>query len=115
MDISNIKKYINSLSDIDQISKGIIEAKNEAKNIEKGQEQRRSEFFKTLRDPLVEQQKNIDEKQDQMILRQNTSIKKQGDLIKQLKSNLRFEINYYIRLIIENGHFKHKKIYQFIV
>ena len=40
-----------------------------------------------LRDPIVDQQKKIDEKQDQIILRQNTSIKRQGDVIKQLKSN----------------------------
>ena len=67
MDISNIKKYADSNYDIYKISKGITELKNEVKNKEKGTDMLRSEYFRTLREPLLEQQKKTDEKQDKVI------------------------------------------------
>ena len=73
MDIANIKKYADSTLDIYNISRGITEVKNEIQNRQKGADIVRSEYFKTLREPLLEQQKKTDEKQDEVIeqLREN--------------------------------------------
>ena len=56
-----------------QIARAVTEVKNEVKDKEQGRDIVMSDYFKTLREPLIEQQKRSDEKQDQVIeqLREN--------------------------------------------
>jgi len=73
MDIDKLKKYIDSESLGYQIRKTISKFKNDSSDQEQGKDIMMSDYFKTLREPLIEQQKKTDEKQD--------------EIIKQLKEN----------------------------
>ena len=59
-----------------EIQKGITQFRNAAKNQEIDRDLAGSDFFKTLREPLIEQQKKTDEKQDKLI----------GQLVKNQKA-----------------------------
>ena len=67
MDLANIRKKIDDEMLTYQIQKGITQFRNAAKNQEIDRDVATSDFFKTLREPLIEQQKKTDEKQDKMI------------------------------------------------
>ena len=67
MDLDKIKKYTQSEFDGFQIKKAVTVAKNEIKHAEQGRVVVVSDYFKTLREPLIEQQKRSDEKQDKVI------------------------------------------------
>ena len=73
MDLEKIKRFANSEFEGWKIAKAVTEVKNEIKNAEQGRDVVMSDVFKTLRDPLIEQQKKTDAKQDAVIdqLRQN--------------------------------------------
>ena len=62
MDIEKIKKCAQSEFDGFQIKKAVTAFLNEIKDNEQGRD-----YFKTLREPLIEQQKKTDEKQDRVI------------------------------------------------
>lgn len=59
--------------DIYKLKKSLTETKNKIKDAESGIDIQRSDFFKTLRELLIEQQKKTDQKQE--------------DIIKQLREN----------------------------
>ena len=73
MDLEKIKRFVNSEFEGWKIAKAVTEVKNEIKNAEQGRDVVMSDVFKTLREPLIEQQKKTDAKQDAVIdqLRQN--------------------------------------------
>ena len=73
MDLEKIKRFANSEFESWKIAKAVTEVKNEIKDAEQGRDVVMSDVFKTLRDPLIEQQKKTDAKQDAVIeqLRQN--------------------------------------------
>ena len=73
MDLKKIKRFANSEFESWKIAKAVTEVKNEIKDAEQGRDVVMSDVFKTLRDPLIEQQKKTDEKQDAVIeqLREN--------------------------------------------
>ena len=73
MDLEKIKRFANSEFESWKIAKAVTEIKNEIKDAEQGRDIAMSDVFKTLRDPLIEQQKKTDEKQDAVIeqLREN--------------------------------------------
>ena len=73
MDLEKIKRFANSEFESWKIAKAVMEVKNEIKDAEQGRDVVMSDVFKTLRDPLIEQQKKTDAKQDAVIgqLRQN--------------------------------------------
>ena len=73
MDLEKIKRFANSEFEGWKIAKAVTEVKNEIKDAEQGRDVVMSDVFKTLRDPLIEQQKKTDAKQDAVIeqLRQN--------------------------------------------
>ena len=73
MDLEKIKRFANSEFEGWKIAKAVTEVKNEIKNAEQGRDVVMSDVFKTLREPLIEQQKKTDAKQDAVIdqLRQN--------------------------------------------
>ena len=73
MDLEKIKRFANSEFEGWKIAKAVTEVKNEIKNVEQGRDVVMSDVFKTLREPLIEQQKKTDAKQDAVIdqLRQN--------------------------------------------
>ena len=73
MDLEKIKRFANSEFESWKIAKAVTEVKNEIKDAEQGRDVVMSDVFKTLRDPLIEQQKKTDEKQDAVIeqLREN--------------------------------------------
>ena len=73
MDLEKIKRFANSEFESWKIAKAVTEIKNEIKDAEQGRDVVMSDVFKTLRDPLIEQQKKTDEKQDAVIeqLREN--------------------------------------------
>ena len=73
MDLKKIKRFANSEFESWKIAKAVTEVKNEIKNAEQGRDVVMSDVFKTLRDPLIEQQKKTDAKQDAVIeqLREN--------------------------------------------
>ena len=73
MDLEKIKRFANSEFEGWKIAKAVTEVKNEIKDAEQGRDVMMSDVFKTLRDPLIEQQKKTDAKQDAVIeqLRQN--------------------------------------------
>lgn len=56
MDINRIKRYADSEYDSCKTAKAVTEVKNEIKNMEGGGDIVMSDCFKTLRDPLIEQQ-----------------------------------------------------------
>ena len=67
MDLANIRKKIDDEMLTYEIQKGITQFRNAAKNQEIDQDVATSDFFKTLSEPLIEQQKKTDEKQDKII------------------------------------------------
>ena len=73
MDLEKIRRFANSEFESWKITKAVTEVKNEIKDAEQGRDVVMSDVFKTLRDPLIEQQKKTDEKQDAVIeqLREN--------------------------------------------
>ena len=73
MDLEKIRRFANSEFESWKIAKAVTEVKNEIKDAEQGRDVVMSDVFKTLRDPLIEQQKKTDKKQDAIIeqLRQN--------------------------------------------
>ena len=73
MDLEKIKRFADSEFESWKIAKAVTEVKNENKDAEQGRDVVMSDVFKTLRDPLIEQQKKTDAKQDAVIeqLRQN--------------------------------------------
>ena len=80
MDINKLKKYIDSESLGHQIKKTISKFRNDLLDQEQGKDIVMSDYFKTLREPLIEQQKKTDEKED--------------DVIKQLKENQNKIVHY---------------------
>ena len=73
MDLEKIKRFANSEFESWKIAKAVTGVKNEIKNAEQGRDVVMSDVFKTLREPLIEQQKKTDAKQDAVIeqLREN--------------------------------------------
>ena len=73
MDLEKIKRFANSEFESWKIAKAVTEVKNEMKDAEQGRDVVMSDVYKTLRDPLIEQQKKTNAKQDAVIkqLRQN--------------------------------------------
>lgn len=70
MDTNKIKKYADMEFDKYKIAKAVTEVQNEIKNQEGGRDLAMSDYFKTLREPLIAQQKKkTDEKQDELIER----------------------------------------------
>ena len=67
MDLEKIKRFANSEFESWKIAKAVTEVKNEIKDAEQGRDVVMSDVFKTLRDPLIEQQKKTDAKQDAVI------------------------------------------------
>ena len=59
MDINKIKKYADSEYDSYKIAKSITQTKNEIKDYEQGRDIMMGDYLKTLREPLIEQQKNL--------------------------------------------------------
>ena len=55
MDLEKIKRFADS--EFGKIAKAVTEVKNEIKDAEQGRDVVMSDVFKTLRDPLIEQQK----------------------------------------------------------
>ena len=73
MDLEKIRRFADSEFESWKIAKAVTEVKNEIKDAEQGRDVVMSDVFKTLRDPLIEQQKKTDAKQDAVIeqLREN--------------------------------------------
>ena len=74
MDLDKIKRFAKSEFEGWKIAKAVTEVKNEIKNVEQGRDVVMSDYFKTLHEPLIEQQKKkTDAKQDATIeqLREN--------------------------------------------
>ena len=73
MDLEKIQLFADSELESWKIAKAVTEVKNEIKDVEQGRDVVMSDVFKTLRDPLIEQQKKTDAKQDAVIeqLREN--------------------------------------------
>ena len=67
MDIAKIKKLSKNASEAGKLVKAVTAFKNELKDREQMRDITMSEHFKTLREPLLEQQKKTDEKQDKVI------------------------------------------------
>ena len=67
MDIEKIRKLAKEDFEADKLVKAVTAYKNEVKNKEQMRDVVMSDHFKTLREPLVEQQKKTDEKQDKVI------------------------------------------------
>ena len=73
MDLEKIRKFAESELQGYQIARAVTEVKNEVKDKEQGRDIVMGDYFKTLREPLLQQQKKSDEKQDNVIeqLREN--------------------------------------------
>ena len=67
MDIEKIKSLSKKSSEAGKLVKAVTAFKNELKDKEQMRDITMSEHFKTLREPLLEQQKKTDEKQDKVI------------------------------------------------
>ena len=67
MDIEKLKILSKKASEAGELMKAVTAFKNELKDKEHMHDITMSEHFKTLRDPLIEQQKKTDEKQDKVI------------------------------------------------
>ena len=67
MDLEKTKRFANSEFEGWKIAKAVTEVKNEIKDAEQGRDVVMSDVFKTLREPLIEQQKKTDAKQDAVI------------------------------------------------
>ena len=67
MDVTKIRKLSKKASEAGELMKEVTAFKNFLKDKEHMHDITMSEHFKTLRDPLIEQQKKTDEKQDKVI------------------------------------------------
>ena len=67
MDIEKLKILSKKASEAGELVKAVTAFKNELKDREHMHDITMSEHFKTLREPLIEQQKKTDEKQDKVI------------------------------------------------
>ena len=67
MDIEKIRKLAEENFEAGELMKAVTEVKNELKDKEQMRDVVMSDHFKTLREPLIEQQKKTDEKQDKVI------------------------------------------------
>ena len=67
MDVTKIRKLSQKASEAGKLVKAVTAFKNELKDKEQMYDVTMSEHFKTLREPLIEQQKKTDEKQDKVI------------------------------------------------
>ena len=67
MDVEKIRKLSQKASEAGELVKAVTAFKNELKDKEQMHDITMSEHFKTLREPLIEQQKKTDEKQDRVI------------------------------------------------
>ena len=67
MDIEKLKILSKKASEAGELMKAVTAFKNELKDKEHMHDVTMSEHFKTLREPLIEQQKKTDEKQDKVI------------------------------------------------
>ena len=67
MDVTKLKILSKKASEAGELVKAVTAFKNELKDKEHMHDITMSEHFKTLRDPLIEQQKNTDAKQDKVI------------------------------------------------
>ena len=67
MDIEKLKILSKKASEAGELVKAVTAFKNELKDKEHMHDVTMSEHFKTLREPLIEQQKKTDEKQDKVI------------------------------------------------
>ena len=67
MDIEKIRKLAKNASEAGKLVKAVTAYKNELKDKEQMHDVVMSDHFKTLREPLIEQQKKPDEKQDKVI------------------------------------------------
>ena len=67
MDIEKVKRLSKKASEAGELVKAVTAFKNELKDKEKMRDVIMSDHFKTLREPLIEQQKKTDEKQDKVI------------------------------------------------
>ena len=67
MDIEKIRKLSQKASEAGELVKAVTAFKHELKDKEQMYDTTMSEHFKTLREPLIEQQKKTDEKQDKVI------------------------------------------------
>ena len=67
MDIEKLKILSKKASEAGKLVKAVTAFKNELKDKEHMHDVTMSEHFKTLREPLIEQQKKTDEKQDKVI------------------------------------------------
>ena len=67
MDIEKIRKLAKNASEAGKLVKAVTVYKNELKDKEQMHDVVMSDHFKTLREPLIEQQKKTDEKQDKVI------------------------------------------------
>ena len=67
MDLEKIRRDAEREWEDYQIAKAVTEVKNEVKDKEQGRDIVMSDYFKTLREPLIEQQKRSDEKQDAVV------------------------------------------------
>ena len=57
MDIEKIRKLVKNASEAGKLVKAVTAVKNEVKNKEQMRDVVMSDHFKTLREPLIEQQK----------------------------------------------------------
>ena len=69
MDIEKLKILSKKASEAGELVRAVTAFKNELKDREHMHDAAMSDHFKTLRDPLIEQQKKTDEKQDKVIER----------------------------------------------
>ena len=67
MDIEKIRSLSKTASEAGKLVKLVTAFKNELKDKEQMRDVVMSDHFKTLREPLIEQQKKTDEKQDKVI------------------------------------------------
>ena len=67
MDIEKLKILSKKASEAGELVKAVTAFKNELKDKEHMHDVTMSDHFKTLREPLIEQQKKTDEKQDKVI------------------------------------------------
>ena len=67
MNIEKLKKYAANKIEAGKLVKAVTAFKNELKDKQQMHDITMSEHFKTLREPLIEQQKKTDEKQDRVI------------------------------------------------
>ena len=67
MDIAKIRSLSKNASEAGKLVKAVTAFKNELKDKEQMHDMVMSDHFKTLREPIIEQQKKTDEKQDKVI------------------------------------------------